>query len=151
MSSTDGRIISDRSGRTESRTSEDEIMAIMQLLQEFKPFELVYVLDLNSRYSMMDEVRVNHIAQQLRTTFGSNHMDEQVRAVLSFFQNRNYQPQLWHHIDMEQHLLLDDRAHYLEPFTNKCPVCHRILSPTECEVVHVSVCGQQGRILSGRN
>jgi histidyl-tRNA synthetase len=132
-----------------SRTNAEHIAVIEEFLTKFYLHEITFVVHLNSIYSLYDIERVERITLQLRLTFGTAHDVNDVRGLLDFFLDQSRRPQAWHHIDIDQHLLIDSAAHHMEPFIAVCPVCHQHLNKNNCKKTMVYICHQRGRVLPG--
>jgi hypothetical protein len=132
-----------------SRTSVEHIAVVREFLENFYLHEITFVVHLNSVYSVYDMERVERITAQLRLTFGTEHDVNHVRGLLDFFSDKSRQPQAWHHINIDKHLLTDAAAHHMEPFTTVCPVCNKHLDVKYCTETMVYICYQRGKVLRG--
>ncbi|CAF3328592.1 unnamed protein product [Rotaria socialis] len=132
-----------------SGTNPEHISILHDFLSKFYLHEITFVAHLNSVYSIYDTERVECITLQLRLTFDTKHDVNHVRALLDFFSNPTRQPQAWHHINIDQHLLTDVAAHYMNPFTAICPACNQNLNLNDCNRTMVYICHQRGKVLPG--
>ncbi|CAF4176287.1 unnamed protein product [Rotaria magnacalcarata] len=132
-----------------SGTNPEHISILHDFLSKFYLHEITFVAHLNSVYSIYDTERVERITSQLRLTFDTKHDVNHVRALLDFFSNPTRQPQAWHHINIDQHLLTDVAAHYMNPFTAICPACNQNLNLNDCNRTMVYICHQRGKVLQG--
>ena len=132
-----------------SRTNKEDMAVIEEFLKKFYLHEITFLAHLNNIYSMYDIEHVERITSQLQLTFGTEHDVNDVRGLLDFFSDRNRRPQVWHHINIEQHLLTDAAAHHMEPFITICPVCNQYLNINNCIKTKVSICHQRGTVLPG--
>ncbi|CAF4839279.1 unnamed protein product [Rotaria sp. Silwood1] len=130
-----------------SRTNAEHIAVIREFLTKFYLHEITFVVHLNSVYSMYDVERVERITSQLRLTFGTEHDVNHVRGLIDFFSDQTRQPQAWHHINIERHLLTDAAAHHMEPFIAICQVCNQHLNMKNCNKTMVYICYQRGKVL----
>ncbi|CAF3876239.1 unnamed protein product [Rotaria magnacalcarata] len=134
---------------TVSRTNTEHIAVVQEFLTKFYLQEITFLAHLNSVYSIYDSERVERMASQLRLTFGADHDINHVRALLDFFSDHSRQPQAWHYINIDQHLLKDAGAHHLEPFTIICPECNQYLNINNSNKTMVYISYQRGKILRG--
>jgi hypothetical protein len=132
-----------------SRTNLEDLTVIQEFLTKFYLHEIKLLAHLNSIYSMYYIQRIERITSQLRLTFGSEHDVNHVRGFLDFFSDPNRRPQVWHHINLDQHLLTDAACHYIEPFIAICPVCNQHLNIKHCNQTRVYICHQRGKVFSG--
>ena len=132
-----------------SRTNAEHVAVIQGFLTKFYLYEITFIVHLNSIYSMYDMERVERITSQLRSTFGTKHDVNHVRGLLDFFSDQHREPQAWHRINIDQHLLTDVAAHHMEPFITVCPVCNQHLNTKHCNKTMVYIYHQRGKVLRG--
>lgn len=132
-----------------SRTNPEHASTIQQFLTRFHLHEITFMVHLHSIYSKYDTERTERITAQLRSTFGFDHDISDVAALLDFFSNRSRQPQAWHHLNIDQHLMTDAGAHYVEPYTTICPDCNEQLKIKDCTKMMIYICYQRGKVLPG--
>lgn len=114
----------------------------------FLPHELMFVFDLDRRWSIFDASRNHHIANALRNELGTNHSDTAVQSLLAFFHSRS-------DIQLLPQSMIGKMLHpnadfiHLIPFTNCCTLCKRTLSASDSCSREISIVCEQGKVVCG--
>lgn len=129
-------------------TSEDQIDGIVHWLRRFKPHHLHFLLDLGRYWSKLDRNRMSSITSLFRETYGTNHTESDVRAVLNFFHDSRA-PSMLHDVKITSLLFKQKSIFTIEPYSTQCSICSSILTSKNTVIRNVNLCWLTGEVTSG--
>lgn len=132
-----------------TRTSLRTIEELSWWYRYFFPYELVFMFYLDRGWSIYDVNRVRNIADAFRNCLQTNHSDQIIRSLLTFFHSRPNLALLPEKM-IDNSLFFNETFIHMVPFINVCPLCQRLLAASDSYSQEVKVICEKGKVLMGK-
>lgn len=130
------------------RTRPGDMRALLDVYRIFHPKELLFLIELNNKWSAYDPNRLANMDKIMRRTFNLNYQRLDFDQVIKYLNSPDGM-KMFCRIDVDAALNQAGQMFHLDPYQSECPICASAFHPDVSDVIDIQVVTLTGRIYEG--